>query len=137
VSKKKPPRAVKIKRKAQPAHVELDVRLTIAQAAELHCTLLARLAQGDAIVVDGTRVEEIDTAGFLEIGEELAHFLPPNRCQIIGIVPTEFMIGLQTPVKAIGVGLSQSKPLGLIGLRLFLNLEALLVGVAEDFNSPL
>ena len=62
MSKKKPPRAVKIKRKAQPAHVELDVRLTIAQAAELHCTLLARLAQGDAIVVDGTRVEEIDTA---------------------------------------------------------------------------
>jgi anti-anti-sigma regulatory factor len=62
VSKKNAPRAAKSKREARPAHVELDVRLTIAQAAGLHRTLLARLAQGEAIIIDGTQVEEIDTA---------------------------------------------------------------------------
>lgn len=62
MSKKKPPRAAKPKRAARPAHVELDVRLTIAQAAGLHRTLLARLEQGGAIIIDGTQVEEIDTA---------------------------------------------------------------------------
>jgi phospholipid transport system transporter-binding protein len=62
VSTKKPPRAAKSKRAARPAHVELDVRLTIAQAAGLQRTLLERLEQGEAIVIDGTQVEEIDTA---------------------------------------------------------------------------
>jgi ABC-type transporter Mla MlaB component len=62
VSKKKLPRAAKPKRATRPAHVELDGRLSIAQAAGLHRTLLARLEQGEAIVIDGTRVEEIDTA---------------------------------------------------------------------------
>jgi phospholipid transport system transporter-binding protein len=62
VSKKNPPRAAKSKRAARPAHVELDVRMTIAQAADLHRMLLARLAQGEAIIIDGTQVEEIDTA---------------------------------------------------------------------------
>jgi anti-anti-sigma regulatory factor len=62
VSKKKPPRAAKVTRAKQPAHVELDVRTTIVHAADLHGKLLARVAQGDAVVVDGTRVEEIDTA---------------------------------------------------------------------------
>jgi len=32
------------------------------QATDLHRTLLARLAEGRPIVVDGTRVEEIDTS---------------------------------------------------------------------------
>jgi anti-anti-sigma regulatory factor len=36
--------------------------MTIVQAAGLHRTLLACLARGAPIVVDGTRVEEIDTA---------------------------------------------------------------------------
>jgi anti-anti-sigma regulatory factor len=42
--------------------VELNTRLDIAQAADLHRALLARLASGGPVIVDGTRVEEIDTA---------------------------------------------------------------------------
>ena len=60
--KKNPPRAAKAARTKRPAPVELDARMTIVQAAALHRTLLARVAQGETIVVDGTRVEEIDTA---------------------------------------------------------------------------
>ena len=45
-----------------PGPVELASRMTIVQAADLHRALLARLAGGESIVVDGTRVEEIDTA---------------------------------------------------------------------------
>lgn len=62
MSKKKPSRAAKAASAKQPAPIELDERMTIVQAAELHRTLVARLAQGAAIVIDGTRVEEIDTA---------------------------------------------------------------------------
>ena len=62
MNEKKPPRTARPSRVKQPAPVELDVRMTIVHAADLHRTLLARLAQGHAIVVDGTRVEEIDTA---------------------------------------------------------------------------
>jgi anti-anti-sigma regulatory factor len=62
VSTKKPARAAKSKPAARPAHVELDVRLSIAQAAGLHRALLERLEQREAIVIDGTQVEEIDTA---------------------------------------------------------------------------
>ncbi len=62
MSKKKPTRAARATRAKQPAPVELDVRMTIVQAADLHRTLLARLALGNAVVIDGTRVEEIDTA---------------------------------------------------------------------------
>jgi anti-anti-sigma regulatory factor len=53
VSKKRIPRGKSI---------HLDARMTILQAAGLHSLLLARLAGGGAIVIDGTRVEEIDTA---------------------------------------------------------------------------
>ena len=62
MSKKKPPRAARAARAKQPAPIELDARMTIVQAADLHRTLLARVALGNAVVVDGTRVEEIDTA---------------------------------------------------------------------------
>jgi anti-anti-sigma regulatory factor len=62
VNKKKLPRATKATRVKQPARIELDARATIVQAADLHRTLLARLALGEGVVVDGTRVEEIDTA---------------------------------------------------------------------------
>jgi chemotaxis signal transduction protein/anti-anti-sigma regulatory factor len=62
VSKKKPPRSAKSPRMMQPAHIELDARLTIVQAADLQRTLSTRLAQGGPVIVDGTRVEEIDTA---------------------------------------------------------------------------
>jgi anti-anti-sigma regulatory factor len=62
VSKKRLPRSAKRPRATQPARIELDARLTIVQAADLHRTLLARLADGRHIIVDGTRVEEIDTA---------------------------------------------------------------------------
>jgi anti-anti-sigma regulatory factor len=47
---------------AQPAPLQLESRLTIAQAAGLHRSLAARLADGGPIVLDGSRVEEIDTA---------------------------------------------------------------------------
>jgi anti-anti-sigma regulatory factor len=36
--------------------------MTIVQAADLHRALLSRLALGKAVVLDGSRVEEIDTA---------------------------------------------------------------------------
>jgi anti-anti-sigma regulatory factor len=62
VSKNGLPRSAKRPRATQPARIELDARLTIVQAADLHRTLLARLADGRHIIVDGTRVEEIDTA---------------------------------------------------------------------------
>lgn len=61
MSKKKLPRA-RPKRAAPAKRIELDVRLSIAQAADLHRTLLARLAEGGPVVIDGTRVEEVDMA---------------------------------------------------------------------------
>jgi anti-anti-sigma regulatory factor len=71
VKKKKPPRAARPARiklgaratiVAESARIELDARATIVQAVDLHRTLLERLASGQPIVVDGSRVEEIDTA---------------------------------------------------------------------------
>jgi anti-anti-sigma regulatory factor len=68
VSKKKPPRAAKSvpaaesAPAAQPAIIELEARMTIVQAAVLHRTLSGRLAQAEPVIVDGSRVEEIDTA---------------------------------------------------------------------------
>lgn len=59
---KRKPRAAKLARAPRPAPIDLDARLTIAQAAGLHGTLLARLSEGGPVVVDGARVEEIDTA---------------------------------------------------------------------------
>ncbi len=56
MSKKKSPRL------RQPPRIKLDARLTIVQAAHLHRTLAARLANGGPVVVDGAGVEEIDTA---------------------------------------------------------------------------
>lgn len=58
---KKRPRAG-LKPNRQAACVELPAQLNIAQAADLHRTLLARLAKGGPVVIDGDRVEEIDTA---------------------------------------------------------------------------
>jgi anti-anti-sigma regulatory factor len=48
--------------KRRPAPIELEARLSIAQAAGLYGTLAARLASGGPLVIDGARVEEIDTA---------------------------------------------------------------------------
>lgn len=56
------PSAARSKRVTTPAPVGLERCLSIAQAAELHRTLLARLDAGSDVVVDGSRVEEIDTA---------------------------------------------------------------------------
>lgn len=50
------------RRPAQPACVELDARLDLAKAADLKRTLAALLASGGPVVIDGTRVEEIDTS---------------------------------------------------------------------------
>ena len=49
-------------RAAVPARIALESRLTIAQAADLHRTLVARMALGGPIVIDGGQVQEIDTA---------------------------------------------------------------------------
>jgi ABC-type transporter Mla MlaB component len=57
-----PKRRTQPERVPQPAPLQLDSRLTIAQAADLHRSLAARLADGGAVVLDGSRVEEIDTA---------------------------------------------------------------------------
>src|SRR5260370_12962226 len=51
--------AIRVKK---PARIELGARTTIVQAADLHRSLLASVARGEGMVVDGTRVEEIDTA---------------------------------------------------------------------------
>jgi len=56
VRKKKAPRVT------QAARVELEARVTIVQAADIHRTLLKRLASGRPLLIDGNRVEEIDTA---------------------------------------------------------------------------
>jgi anti-anti-sigma regulatory factor len=48
--------------KKKSPRIKLAPRLTIAQAADLHRTLAARLESGGPIIVDGTHVEEIDTA---------------------------------------------------------------------------
>jgi len=42
--------------------VELAERMSIAQSAELHRTLTACLASGAPLLIDGGRVEQIDTA---------------------------------------------------------------------------
>jgi anti-anti-sigma regulatory factor len=71
--KPKPKRAAQSKRAAagrlpqavgapQAAPLRLDARVTIAQAADLHRTLAARVMDGGPIVLDGTAVQEIDTA---------------------------------------------------------------------------
>lgn len=46
----------------QPECIRLDARMTIVQAAGLHGILMARLAHGGPVAVDGAHVEEIDTA---------------------------------------------------------------------------
>lgn len=64
MSKKKPPRSARPKatKAPRPSRIVLDDRLTIVHAAGLHRMLVKRLAEGRQLVVDGTRVEEIDTA---------------------------------------------------------------------------
>ena len=62
MNKKKPPRSPKATKAPRPSRIVLDDRLTIVQAAALHRTLVKRLAEGRRLVVDGSRVEEIDTA---------------------------------------------------------------------------
>jgi chemotaxis protein CheX len=61
VSRKKPLRTGAV-RKRQPACLQLGARLSIAEAADLHRTLLARLDKGAPVILDGAQVEEIDTA---------------------------------------------------------------------------
>jgi anti-anti-sigma regulatory factor len=45
-----------------PPMIQLEAKMTIVQAAVLHRTLAERLAQAEPIVLDASRVEEIDTA---------------------------------------------------------------------------
>ena len=61
MSKKKTAHAASPPR-GEPPPIELDPRLTIVQAAALHRTMVAHLEEGRPVIVDGTRVEEIDTA---------------------------------------------------------------------------
>jgi anti-anti-sigma regulatory factor len=56
VKKKKPPRT------PQLSCIELPAKLSIAQSQELHRTLTARLAGKEPLLLDGSGVEEIDTA---------------------------------------------------------------------------
>jgi anti-anti-sigma regulatory factor len=56
VKKKKPARA------AQSAPVELAAQLTIAQSADLHREFKQRVAGSSVLILDGSRVEQIDTA---------------------------------------------------------------------------
>jgi anti-anti-sigma regulatory factor len=54
-------RRAKAKPKTNEAY-KLGSRLSIAEAAELHRALLARLMAGAPIFIDGTEVREIDTS---------------------------------------------------------------------------
>lgn len=56
MSRKKPARS------AKAAPIELGARLSIAEAVDLHTMFTERIAQGAPIVIDGGKVEEIDTA---------------------------------------------------------------------------
>jgi anti-anti-sigma regulatory factor len=56
VTKKKPSRSEKTE------HIELGARLSIAEAVELHRRFTERVARAAPIIIDGSRVEEIDTA---------------------------------------------------------------------------
>lgn len=47
---------------AQSVTFELAAQLTIAHAADLHRELTLRMAGGNPLIIDGTRVEQIDTA---------------------------------------------------------------------------
>lgn len=47
---------------AKGSIIVLDARLSIARSAELHGELRARLEEGAPILIDGSQVEEIDTA---------------------------------------------------------------------------
>ncbi len=60
--KKKTPRNGRPAPMKPPDCIQLDARMTIVQAASLHGSLLTHLAAGGPIAIDGTRVEEIDTA---------------------------------------------------------------------------
>ena len=68
MSKRPLPRKAKKAQLKQPAAprqsqpIQLDARMSIVQAAGLHGTLLARLAEGAPVEIDGSQVEEIDTA---------------------------------------------------------------------------
>ena len=57
MKKKKPPRLPK-----SPAPIELPAKLSIAQSLELHRSLTTRLTGAEPLLLDGSRVEEIDTA---------------------------------------------------------------------------
>ena len=60
--KKKTPRNGRPAPMKPPDCIQLDARMTIVQAASLHGSLLTHLAAGGPIAIDGSRVEEIDTA---------------------------------------------------------------------------
>jgi anti-sigma B factor antagonist len=68
VSKRRPARKVKKAQLVQappprqPRRIQLDARMSIVHAAGLHARLLAHLAEGAQLEVDGSQVEEIDTA---------------------------------------------------------------------------
>jgi anti-anti-sigma regulatory factor len=47
---------------SQSGPLELAAQLTIAQAADLHRELKHRVAQSRVLIVDGSRVEQVDTA---------------------------------------------------------------------------
>lgn len=49
-------------RPAKAGAVALPARLTIAQSVDLHAALIKALAGGERLWLDGSQVEEIDTA---------------------------------------------------------------------------
>ena len=107
---KKPPRTTRPKaakaKAPRPSRIVLDDRLTIVQAADLHRLLVKRLAEGRQLVVDGTRVEEIDTA-------------------ILQLLTSLWRTGAQRGIACTWHGASQA-----------LRRTAALVGVAEMLQFP-
>jgi anti-anti-sigma regulatory factor len=100
VTKKKSVRA------PQSAQLQLAARLSIAQAAELHRELKQRLAGGSPLIIDGTRVDEIDTA-------------------ILQLLVSTWRVCMQQGVACSWQGVSEH-----------LRRSAALIGVADVLNFP-
>src|SRR5260370_25656310 len=93
-----------------------------------------RRENGDIQSVGGeVVVEEIDAAGFFEIGKELAHFIPPNGSQEVGIIFAEAAIGVEALGKALGFRLGEAASLGVEPFGSFLNIDKRATGSAKGY----
>jgi anti-anti-sigma regulatory factor len=93
-------------RAPQSTSLQLAAQLSIAQAADLHRELQRRMADGEALIIDGARVQQIDTA-------------------ILQLLVSAWRTCLQRGLACSWQGVSEN-----------LRLSAVLVGVADLLNFP-